>query len=99
MRTSRIWIGAATIAVLDVAATVEAFRSGHPAIGVVTLIAALGAFALAIAARHPSVELRDDLAAWTARTAAATHESERDLVNRAVSRHRTALDGERGRGA
>jgi hypothetical protein len=91
-----IGLGAATVAVLDVVATVEAFRTGRTALAVLALVAALGALALAVAARHPCVELREDLADWTARTAAATGEAETTLVDRAIARHRAALDGELG---
>lgn len=97
MRTSSaIWIGAITVALLDVAATVEAFRSGHPTLGVITILAAAAAVAVAVTARRPSVTLRGDLAAWTCRTAAATHEAEATIVARAVARHRAALEAERG---
>lgn len=99
MRTSGIWIGAASVALLDVAVSIEAFRSGHAALGAVASVAAVGAIAIALAARRPAFELRSDLAAWTSRIAAATHEPETEIVNRAVARHRAALDAERGSGA
>jgi hypothetical protein len=93
-RSTTIGLGAATIAVLDVAVGVEALRTGRPALGVVALVAALGAVALTVATRRPCIELRPDLADWTARTAAGTGEEETSLVDRAVARHRAALDAE-----
>ena len=95
-RSTTIRLGAVTVAVLDVVATVEAFRIGRPALAALALVAALGAISVAIAARRPCVEIRADLADWTARTAAATGESEARLVDRAVARHRATLDGELG---
>lgn len=95
-RSTAIGLGAATVAVLDIAATVEALRSGHMALAVVTLLAAIGATVLVVTARRPAVEVRPDLASWTARTAAATGEPETHLINRALARHRDALDGAGG---
>lgn len=94
MRT-RIALVAAMVAALDVAATVEAWRSGHVALGAVTLLAGAGALTIAIRSRQPPVTLRPDLAAWAARTAAATGEAESHLLDRAVARHRDHLDGPR----
>jgi hypothetical protein len=95
-RSTALSLGAATVAVLDVAAAVEAFRTDRPVLAVLSLLAAAIAAALAVHARRPAVELRADLAAWTSRTAAATGDTETTIVNRAVARHRASLDGERG---
>lgn len=95
-RSTAIGLGAATVAVLDIVATVEAFRTGRPVLAVLTLLATLGALALTLTARRPCIDVRDDLADWTARTAAATGEEETRLVDRAIARHRAALDGELG---
>jgi hypothetical protein len=95
-RSTVIGLGAVTVAVLDVVATVEAFRTDRPTLAVVTSLAALVAFGLVASARRPCIEIRPDLADWTARTAAATGEDETSLVDRAVARHRASLDGEQG---
>ena len=94
-RSTVIGVGAVTIATLDLVATVEAFRTDHVLLAVCTMTAGLTAAAIVTATRRPSIELRADLADWAARTAAATGEEERCLVDRAVARHRAALDGER----
>ena len=94
MRASAaIRIGAAAVAVLNAAAMVEAFRVGRPELGVVNLLAVAGALSIVAIARRPTVGLRSDLAAWTARTSAATGEPEGHLVNRALAHHRALLDG------
>lgn len=97
-RSTAISLGAATATVLDVAVTVEALRSGHPALACVAAVAGLVTVVIAVHARRPAIELRPDLATWTSRTAAATGESEVAIVHRALTRHRAALDGERGPG-
>ena len=94
-RSTLIGVGAVTIAVLDVVATVEAFRTDQVLLALCTMTAGLAAVAIVMATRRPSIQLRPDLADWAARTAAATGEEERRLVDRAVARHRAALDGER----
>lgn len=95
MRSSTaIGLGAATILVLDLAVAIETFRTGSRALGVLALMAAAVAVAVIGLARRPAVTLRDDLAAWTARTAAATGEPESRLLDRAVARHRDALAGD-----
>ena len=94
MRSSTaIGSSAAMIAVFDIVATVEAWRTGHIALGVVTLAAALVAVSVIVLARRPAVTLRSDLADWAARTSAATREPESRLIDRAVARHRADLDG------
>ena len=91
--SAAIRLGASAVVVLNAAATVEAFRIGRPVLGVVNLLAIVGALSIVAIARRPTVELRSDLAAWTARTSAATGEPEGRLVDRAVAHHRALLDG------
>lgn len=93
-RSTEISLGAATVVVLDLAVAVEAFRTDRPAIGTIAVLAALAATTVLVRARRPTIELRADLAAWTSRTAAATGEPESAIVQRAITRHRAALDGE-----
>ena len=93
-RSTAIWLSAAAIACLDGAATVDALRTGRPVLAVITLMAGVVAASLAVVARRPTVELRGDLARWTARLAAATGEAETVIVNRALARHRAALGDE-----
>jgi hypothetical protein len=94
MRTSAaIGLGAATVAVLDVAIAVEAARTGRAALFVVAVVATTMSISIVVLARRPTVGLRTDLADWVARTSAVTGEPEQRLLDRAVARHRAALDG------
>ena len=95
-RSTAIRLSAGAVACLDAAATVEALRTGRPALAVITLFAAVVAVSMAAVARRPTVELRGDLARWTSRLAAATGEAETEIVNRALARHRAALGDEQG---
>ena len=96
-RSTAIRLSAAAVACLDAAATVEALRTGRPVLAVITLLAAVVAVSLAMVARRPTVELRGDLARWTARLAAATGEAETEIVHRALARHRAALGDDQDR--
>lgn len=93
MRPSNATVSAAVgITVLDVVVAVEAYRTERPLVGTLAALAAVAAAGLAARARRPGVALRPDLADWLARTAAATGEPERHLLDRALARHRSALD-------
>ncbi len=99
MRTSTaIGLGAAAIAVLDIAAAIEAARTDRPVLVALALVATVLAVSIVALARRPTVGLRADLADWVARTSAVTGEPEQRLLDRAVAHHRAALGDAPGDG-
>ncbi len=97
MRSNRRLLASMLLLVaLAAAGLVEAIRLGHAGLTALLGVAVVVAVGGIVAMRDRTlVSLRADLAAWVARTTAATGETPERLVDRAVSAYRSELDGDR----
>ncbi|MFN3216277.1 MAG: hypothetical protein ACE367_07270 [Acidimicrobiales bacterium] len=80
-----------TLSATAAAGLIGAIAADHLGASLAFTVLLIGNLVHLIAALHPPVRLRDDLAVWVARTSAVTGESADDLVNRAVARLRAGF--------